>query len=100
MSLAQNPSISFALVSTAGALLASEGAIVSSARSGAGVYSVVSSQGYALLQSRFLLSIISGAGNANGQVTTADGLTFAVTTFVAAVATDEQFMLTLEPIRT
>lgn len=100
MSLEQNPSIAFAYVNTDGTLLASGGPIVSAGRTGPGVYTVVTGIGYPLAASQVTCQVIGGAGNANAQVTSADGITFNVTTFVVAAATDEKFMLTLQPLRT
>jgi hypothetical protein len=67
----------------------------SSARSGAGVYSLVTNRSFSFPVISFC--ILGGAGNANLQVApNADKVTFAVTTFVAAVATDENFVLRIE----
>lgn len=69
--------------------------VASCTRASAGVYSLVTNRSYdaPVLQ----LTVLGGAGNANIQCTpNADKVTFAITTFVGAVATDEDFLFSID----
>lgn len=77
-----------------GAIVANFG-FASSTRTGAGAYTLVSNRAFTNPVVTFC--ILGGAGNANYQVApNADKVTFAVTTFVGAAATDENFVMALE----
>jgi hypothetical protein len=100
MSIEQRPSCVLAQVTgSSGALVQATPGIVSCTRSGTGVYSLVTT-GTALNKQSIQCQVLGGAGNANIQVSTADGITFAITTFVGAVATDENFIFFAEPTAT
>jgi hypothetical protein len=79
------------------------GIVSATARSAAGVYSVTLGDGVIGGANRFehqaTLQVEGGAGNTNAQLAWTSDVLLAVTTFVAAVATDATFKLTLDRVK-
>lgn len=63
----------------------------------AGSYTIKSDRAWDVANSWVSCTVKGGAGNANAQWTSADGINWTITTFVGAVATDEIFDLYVEP---
>lgn len=72
----------------------------SNTRNGAGDYTAVLSVAIDVAQTLILAMILSGAGNANIQVAKTNTTTLAITTFVAAAATNESYQILVIPVQT
>lgn len=77
-----------------------EGVVSATARTGAGVYTATLSPGADIQECVFRTSPQSGAGNSNVQVAPTSDVLLDITAFVAAVATDINFYLTIQKVRT
>ena len=111
MSIAQRPGTFYATVVGATGLFTAPGAAPAPAqnpvstdglacvpaRTGAGVYTLTFSQAKPTTEYMYSMGVIGGAGNANIQFAVA-GAVVNITTFVVAVATDENFWILIEPI--
>lgn len=97
MSISQRNDAACCRVTGAGAFTSNDG-FNTLVRTGAGAYTVKTDKTWDLLGVYVQASCFGGAANANIQVTSADGLNWTINTSVAAVATDETWMLLIEPI--